>query len=151
MKIGSSNHWHKIIFQGHEVQKIKLFILRVKRNFATLAQKITHVEVNKWIQKFGILGFFTRNWLYALIDRWCWIRICFFIKQDFWHDFGNIIGSCVSRNTRISRKYNSYHTAPYFWFSRDKIYIFQPLKMQHSHLHYSLKINLLTTHHCNLI
>ena len=46
MKIGSSNHWHKIIFQGHIVQKIKLFILRLKRNFVTLAQKIRYVEVN---------------------------------------------------------------------------------------------------------
>ena len=46
MKIGSSNHLHKNIFQKLGEQKIKQFILRVKTNFATLALQIRFVEIN---------------------------------------------------------------------------------------------------------
>ena len=51
------------------------------------------------------------------------------IKHDFWHGFGNIITSCVSWNTRISRKFNNFHNAQSFWFAGNKIYCFQPPKI----------------------
>ena len=79
------------------------------------------------------------------------LRIYFFTKQDLWHDLGNRIGSCVSRNTIISRNYTTYHTAQNVWFPGNNIGYYQPLRILHCHQRCFLKLNSLMVHHCDLL